>query len=156
MSDNGWPGKPGVPLNPERDGWHWVSGIPHWWRVFDDDEAPLWQAHHLYFTAEEWSHKKYGGPVLTPAEVETHKHAAVIAYANLLNLPAPPNLIAQARRNALEEAALAAENEPEPEGDPPPKLHGRSVKNIATASVRATKHNIAAAIRALAKEEGDD
>jgi hypothetical protein len=47
----------------------------------------------------------YAGPCLTPTEVESHKHAAVIAYANLLNLPAPPNLIAQARRNALEEAA---------------------------------------------------
>ena len=22
--NNGWPDKPGVPLNPERDGWHWV------------------------------------------------------------------------------------------------------------------------------------
>jgi hypothetical protein len=48
---------------------------------------------------------RYLGPCLTPAEVESHKHAAVIAYTNLLNLPAPPNLIAQARRDALEEAA---------------------------------------------------
>lgn len=61
----------------------------------------------------------------------------------------------QARRDALEEAARAAENEPEPEGDPPPELHGRSVKNIAIASVRATKRSIAAAIRVL-KGEGDD
>jgi hypothetical protein len=22
---NGWPGVPGVPLNPERDGWHWLK-----------------------------------------------------------------------------------------------------------------------------------
>ena len=21
---NGWPGKPGVPMNPEKDGWHWL------------------------------------------------------------------------------------------------------------------------------------
>jgi hypothetical protein len=60
-----------------------------------------------------------------------------------------------ARRDALEKAALTAENEPEPEGDPPPELHGRSVKNIAIASVRATKRSIAAAIRAL-KGEGHD
>jgi hypothetical protein len=64
-------------------------------------------------------------------------------------------MIQKARRNALEEAALAAENEPEPEGDPPPELHGRSVKNIAIASVRATKRSIAAAIRALKGEGGD-
>ena len=24
-NNNGWPGKPGVPLNPERDGWHWLQ-----------------------------------------------------------------------------------------------------------------------------------
>jgi len=77
----------------------------------------------------------YAGPCLTPAEVVAR--------------------VAQARRNALEEAALAAENEPEPEGDPPPELHGRSVKNIAIASVRATKRSIATAIRAL-KGEGHD
>ena len=77
MSENGWPGEPGVPLNPERDGWHWVGGIPYWWRVFDDDDAPLWQVNHLYFTAEEWSYKKYGGPVLTPAEVEARVKEAV-------------------------------------------------------------------------------
>ena len=23
-TNNTWPGKPGVPLNPEKDGWHWV------------------------------------------------------------------------------------------------------------------------------------
>jgi hypothetical protein len=57
-----------------------------------------------------------------------------------------------ARRDALEEAARIAENEPEPEGDPPPELHGRSVKNIAIASVRATKRSIAAAIRALGEK----
>ena len=89
MSDNGWPGKPGVPLNPERDGWHWVGGIPYWWRVFDDDDAPLWQTHHLYFTAEEWSYKKYGGPVLTPVEVDAR--------------------VSEARRDALEEAAQVAD-----------------------------------------------
>jgi hypothetical protein len=76
----------------------------------------------------------YAGPCLTPAEVEAR--------------------ITSARKDALEEAALAAENEPEPEGDPPPELHGRSVKNIATASVRATKRSIAADIRALKGEGG--
>jgi hypothetical protein len=58
----------------------------------------------------------------------------------------------KARRDALEKAARVAENEPEPVGDPPPELHGRSVKNIATASVQATKRSIAAAFRALEGE----
>ena len=62
-------------------------------------------------------------------------------------------MIQQARRDALERAELAAENEPEPEGDPPPELNGRSVKNIAIASVRATKRSIVAAIRALGEKQ---
>ncbi len=110
MSDNGWPGEPGVPLNPERDGWHWCErdgGLePRFW----SSGQQLWAG-----SRNSWISPKmllalfgYAGPCLTPTEVESHKHAAVIAYANLLNLPAPPNLIAQARRNALEEAEIAA------------------------------------------------
>ena len=60
--------------------------------------------------------------------------------------------LATARREGMEEAAKIAEDEPEPEGEPPQELHGRSVKNIAIASIRATKRNIAAAIRAVAGE----
>jgi len=134
---NGWPdpAHPGVPLNPERDGWHWfVRGNFY--------SLALWHRGHFTFqdtTAwpEEFSQldMAYVGQCLTPAEVEAR--------------------VADARRDALEEAARVAENEPEPEGDPPPELHGRSVKNIAIASVRATKRSIAAAIRAL-KGEGHD
>jgi hypothetical protein len=61
-------------------------------------------------------------------------------------------LIEQGRQDGMEQAAQIAENEPEPEGEPPPELHGRSVKNIAIASVRATKREIAAAIRAASGE----
>jgi len=115
--NNGWPGEPGVPLNPERDGWHWLSAM-----YYGDPIGPpiacFWYAEH-----QSWPRLQdkpgnqpvsrgfcYLGPCLTPAEVESHKHAAVIAYANLLNLPAPPNLIAQARRDALEEAWLVIAN----------------------------------------------
>jgi hypothetical protein len=116
MDNNGWPGEPGVPLNPERDGWHWLSAM-----YYDDPIGPpiacFWYAEH-----QSWPRLQdkpgnqpvsrgfcYLGPCLTPAEVESHKHAAVIAYANLLNLPAPPNLIAQARRDALKEAERRVE-----------------------------------------------
>lgn len=35
MSDtnHGWPDKPGVPLNPERDGWHWLKRISNGWET---------------------------------------------------------------------------------------------------------------------------
>ena len=26
-ANNNWPGKPGVPLNPEKDDWHWLSAM---------------------------------------------------------------------------------------------------------------------------------
>lgn len=42
---NGWPGKPGVPMNPERDGWHWMKtghGVAPWlWR--DDPQSITWE-----------------------------------------------------------------------------------------------------------------
>jgi hypothetical protein len=96
MDNNGWPGEPGVPLNPERDGWHWLSAM-----YYDDPIGPpiacFWYAEH-----QSWPRLQdkpgnqpvsrgfcYLGPCLTPAEVDIHKHAAVVAYANLLNLPAP-------------------------------------------------------------------
>jgi hypothetical protein len=113
MSDNGWPGEPGVPLNPERDGWHWIKSLTTGglmcaeWRA-DRMGWNLYRSTSEHHAPNEMFSWGYLGPCLTPAEVESHKHAAVIAYANLLNLPAPPNLIAQARRDALEEAEIAA------------------------------------------------
>jgi hypothetical protein len=87
MSDNnGWPGEPGVPLNPERDGWHWVDDgangtEPRFWSATFAkwDGYPLWMA-------EEWDYLRPCSPDdLTPAEVVAR--------------------VAQARRDALEEAA---------------------------------------------------
>lgn len=85
-------------------------------------------------------------PELTPVV----DNMLMMANARIAELEAA---LATARREGMEEAARIAENEPEPEGEPPIELHGRSVKNIAISSVRATKHSIAAAIRA-ALEEG--
>ena len=87
---NGWPdpAHPGVPLNPERDGWHWlVKG--------DFYTAALWHRGHFTFLftkiwPEELSQldMTYIGPALTPAEVDAR--------------------VADARRDALEEAARRA------------------------------------------------
>lgn len=64
---NGWPfiDRPGVPLNPERDGWHWLAWDPAW------PEPAYWDG--------EWSRSdtsnlsvrtaRYLGPMHTPAEV---------------------------------------------------------------------------------------
>ena len=72
MSDttNGWPNKPGVPLNPERDGWHWCErdgGLePRFW----SSGQQLWAG-----LRNSWISPKmllalfgYAGPCLTPDE----------------------------------------------------------------------------------------
>ena len=96
MSDNGWPGKPGVPLNPERDGWHWVQRVDKGFVpsprivLWTDD----WASGQFSWDAigyESASEQKFGrdfcyiSPALTPAEVDA--------------------CIATARKDALEEAA---------------------------------------------------
>lgn len=75
-TNNDWPGKPGVPLNPERDGWHWLEdtvdgvgtghievvyyaawSVPIWYRA--GNRSPMKKP-------ENWI---YRGPCLTPYEV---------------------------------------------------------------------------------------
>ena len=72
---SGWPDpdKPGVPLNPERDGWHWIVGwsdklfVAEWdsdekdYVWFDGGDAPSGMVEN------GWT---YAGPVLTPAEAD--------------------------------------------------------------------------------------
>jgi hypothetical protein len=74
---NGWPGKPGVPLNPEKDGWHWLEdsvdgvgtghieavyyfawSVPIWYRA--GNRSPITKP-------KQW---RYLGPCLTPDEVQ--------------------------------------------------------------------------------------
>jgi hypothetical protein len=94
MSDNnGWPGEPGVPLNPERNGLHWIQ------HYNDDPITYEWCAtYNEWFLGpntdygEGWQkaeyvgiNYKYLGPCLTPAEMDAR--------------------VKEARRDALEEAA---------------------------------------------------
>lgn len=73
----GWPdpARPGVPLNPERDGWHWVAWDPTW------PEPAFWDAADREWSQSEVSnintqHAAYLGPCLTPAEVAAREQAA--------------------------------------------------------------------------------
>jgi hypothetical protein len=83
--NNGWPGKPGVPTNPERDGWHWIKpkispkrGIqlidesasrPMPWNIVSPlSHKPAWNGvMEPEHAANVW---QYLGPCLTPAEVD--------------------------------------------------------------------------------------
>ena len=143
---NGWPDKPGVPTNPGLPGAHWIKGYTEDVWMYDGDGG-WWvpgYSHNLDAgtVAARYS---YLGPCLTLDE-------AAALQARIAELEAA---LATARREGMEEAARIAENEPEPEGEPPIELHGRSVKNIAISSVRATKHSIAAAIRAALEGKKD-
>jgi hypothetical protein len=83
MSDtNNWPfpSRPGVPLNPERDGWHWLSYAAG--RAVEPDRwnaaAQGWRySGALEYTSgtRVWS---YLGPCLTPAEVAAREAAALL------------------------------------------------------------------------------
>ena len=72
---NTWLGKPGVPLNPEKDDWHWVKiihGISQprprlWWSKIDRWELSDGALISPSEFAERW---RYIGPCLTPDEVQ--------------------------------------------------------------------------------------
>lgn len=74
----GWPDpeRPGVPLNPERDGAHcmeWASG-----EQFHVQWVASWRGYNG-FSRDGWKNWKYVGPALTYREVAAREAAAVIA-----------------------------------------------------------------------------
>jgi hypothetical protein len=137
MSDNnGWPGKPGVPLNPEQDseGYVWrVDGVMdiHKWAAKKqryEDQRGFWVTpDQLIADGDE-----YFGRIVTPAEVEAR--------------------IATARKDALEEAARVVKEIWEKSMQPLPD----DEYIYPDATDLPTGLTYEAAIRALAKGEGDD
>jgi hypothetical protein len=130
--NNDWPAKPGVPLNPERDGAHWLKGYT--------EDACMWQDEGWYIPG--YSHKldaetvasrySYLGPALTPAEVEAR--------------------IATARKDGMKDAAKWHEVRSM-------ELSGKAgvARNFRQILRQSDFHmESAAAIRALAKGEDND
>jgi hypothetical protein len=69
------PSRPGVPLHPERDGWHWFETdegdfIPYEWRTNGECERGRWPPGWIFDAYAELDPKelRYLGPALTPAE----------------------------------------------------------------------------------------
>lgn len=141
MDNNGWPGEPGVPLNPERDGYHWCErdgGLePRFW----SSGQQLWAG-----SRNSWISPKmllalfgYAGPCLTPAEVEAR--------------------IVIARKDALEKCilicdAVARANRveyPEKWKDRPEGIPHEWQRSWETCA--ETAEDIAAEIRALGEKE---
>lgn len=106
--NNGWPfaDRPGVPLNPERDGYHWLAAT-------DGDQLTghmavmFWFAGTGFYAIEAVpvtqrsivSGWRYLGPCLTPAEVAAERAAAAAEVEAR---------VAEARKAALREAAKMA------------------------------------------------
>ena len=74
-TNNGWPGKPGVPLNPEKGGWHWLKRISNGWETlakWDNDwngNDDFWWNLPGYSDPERVAKGfQYLGPALTPDE----------------------------------------------------------------------------------------
>jgi hypothetical protein len=71
---NGWPNpdKPGYPVDPETNGWHWLANskdLPCPWLWFANTSE--WgHVEGDLMSSEFMANAKYLGPALTPAEVE--------------------------------------------------------------------------------------
>jgi hypothetical protein len=147
----GWPGKPGVPLNPEQDGPHWLKGYT--------EDACMWQDEGWYIPG--YSHKldaetvaarySYIAPVLTPAEVDARIATAHKEWLAELNHDTDA-LMEEARLGGLEEAARVAKGF---EGNDHLWSQHRWPLDDAWESASQAADIIAAAIRAL-KGEGNE
>jgi hypothetical protein len=195
MDNNGWSGKPGVPLNPERDGWHWIqhynddpityewcATYNEWFLGPNEDYGEGWQkAEYVGINY------KYLGPCLTPAEVDARVSEVMkwrtAIYDALIEWHDPPrddetpkaalrrlvhteilaaldpavsrlaaDLVAQAQRDALEEAAQwhDEQRESSERGLEYSSLVGIPIANATDLRSSAKTHEwCAAAIRAL-------
>jgi hypothetical protein len=151
IDNNGWPGKPGVPLNPERDGAHvlcFPNGNHRAW-IWRATAAPFWVSHtgHLINPYEVASFRAtYLGPCLTPAEVEARIAAAHKEWLAELSHDTDA-LMEAARDSALEEAARIARHYATIV-----PMHGSLKSDIYEAAGQAATE-IAASIEALAEKE---
>jgi hypothetical protein len=184
MSDtNTWPDaeRPGVPLNPEQDGWHWISIDGR------EPECKEWLSYRKHIrmgegrngtwwivgtavacspaSASKW---RYFGQALTPDEVSAQIKAFAgemranvdAARAALAEMKAAIAFdIAEARRAALEEAARVVEGKTYNEHYRTwPWWREKSGVRYSPNNDLVVKHcdKITAAIRALAKEPGNE
>jgi hypothetical protein len=78
----GWPDAPGLPLNPERDGWHWLSqcGVLtalEWTGAYSEDGRMEWHGDVGHSPERMALHFSYRGPCRTPSEVAALVEAAL-------------------------------------------------------------------------------
>ena len=87
-----WPtDRPGVPLNPERDGWHWLrtpddQTAPYEWRTAGECERGRWPSHWVS-GVDEWKGTDcaYLGPCPTPDDLDAAVQAERVRAAKMLD-----------------------------------------------------------------------
>ena len=114
---NGWPGKPGVPMNPETDEWHWLRTpdgelVPYNWRPEGECERGRWASEWIYDKEDDWNPKDciYLGPCLTHDQA-TALQARVVELEGALRQIEyldRPQIRGLPRRVSIQEIALAA------------------------------------------------
>ena len=110
---NGWPGKPGVPLKPEKEGWHWVhrrgwTKPMVWWPSKNSPIGGWWEGG--LSKPHEIAEMTYLGPCLTPDQATALQARVAELERALRNIEAdccsdcPPShgAIKYACRDALE------------------------------------------------------
>ena len=141
--DNTWPdpARPGAPLNPERDGWHWISLLGG----KDNAQVIEWFSDAMRWDETDWTtedfglHTRYLGPCLTPAEVDARvSEARRVALGECISIC---NAVAHANR-----VEYPAKWKDRPEGIP----HDWQK---AWETCAETAEDIAAEIRALGEKE---
>jgi hypothetical protein len=91
MNAGGWPGEPGVPLNPEaEETLHLLGGEPFLWR--GDGWWSIEPGNEGYITRSHAVSKSYGGPLYTEAQVaarveEEREACARKVEAQICNVP---------------------------------------------------------------------
>lgn len=86
---SGWPNpdKPGYPVDPETDGWHWLANskdLPCPW-LWCAETCEWGHAQGDFISSEFMSNAKYLGLALTPAEVDDVVHMIGEAAAQAMN-----------------------------------------------------------------------
>lgn len=75
--DPNWPNAsmPGVPLNPEKNGWHWLGGSPRRWA---GDGIDLWVAEPFEHDPAEVALLKYGGPCFSLTDLRNERERCAL------------------------------------------------------------------------------
>lgn len=109
---NGWTGKPGVPLNPEKDGWHIVQEGDL------EPEYAFWRAYNFLEHDLGWWETKGGEDFIQPHETSNWRYfGPALSHDDATALQARVAELEGALRPFAELGRFVVEHHPDPETD---------------------------------------